>query len=116
MGWRDSPAVPVTKVLVTTNTISLYDIFNYGHFVADTTSAAVALTLASPALACEGWELMVTNDGAASNDITITCTNGFMNDMDIVTVGDKDTVHLICCRDAGGDFRWLSPDATPTTA
>ncbi len=106
MSWRDSPSIPETKSYTAAGTIDIWDIIRYGNFVVAPSSAAITITLDSPDEHVRGWNFFVTNDNSTYN-VVLSCTNGFVQDGDSVTIQPGDTLWIHCNEDADGDLRWF---------
>jgi hypothetical protein len=107
MSWRDLPSSPNTLAFTADGTVDLDDVRRYGHFVAAPSSADITLTLDSPLEDIRGFNFFVTNDNG-TYDVIVSCTDGFLQDGNSVTVQPGDTVWIHCNEDNDGDLRWLT--------
>lgn len=107
---RDLPSKYQPKIVTETTTLTTRDLFLCGLVVA--TTAAVTVTLPSPQAALDGAEALVAN-GSAGN-VTVSCTNGFLNDADTITLAAGASAALYCAQIAGGTFRWCAVGVTPS--
>lgn len=97
---RDLPTRWITKVYGTNTTLGK-DIKDYGRIVA---SAAITLTLPSPSVVYDNWECCIVND--SSGLVTLSCSNGFPNDLDAFYLPAGRSVQLHCGRDSSTGYVW----------
>jgi hypothetical protein len=112
---RTNPSPLNVRQLSAATTITDLNVINGQNcFVVDTSSAAVTITLPTPSLALEARGVLAFCDGTV-NDVTLLCNSGFINDEDTITVKPGRGVVLICQKDAGGTYRWLTTGAPDQT-
>jgi hypothetical protein len=89
-------------------TVTIHDVQTKGLFVI--TSAGVTLTFPAPGAALGGYECLISND--SDNTVTVSCSNGFLNNGDSILLAAAASVSLYCTRVSGTDHRWVSIGAT----
>jgi hypothetical protein len=107
MANSSNPSTVRTKSVAAATTLTESDVRKYGHIVVDTSGGAITLTLPSPARSILGYELYISNDDDGAYNVTVSCTNGFLQDDDSFTVIPGQTAHVQVGRDASEAFRWL---------
>ena len=103
---QDLPSKLGRKGISADTTLTRGDIRRNGCYVVDTSSGAITLTLPSPAKGVDEWDVRFVNDGDTYN-VTLSCTNGFLQDDDSLVVEPKQTLDICCHQDADLDYRWV---------
>ena len=104
----DSPSRFETTVLSADTTITGPQVQTKGLFAV--TVAGTTITLPAPDDSLCGYECLIANH--SDNTITISCTNGFPNDGDSISLAAGAGVFLYCASVDAGTLRWISIGAT----
>lgn len=104
----DSPSKFQCETVEADKTVTTHDVQTKGLFVI--TSPGATLTLPAPGAALSGYECLISND--SNNTVTVSCTNGFLNNGDSILLAAAASVSLYCTPISGTDYRWVSVGAT----
>lgn len=107
----DLPSMFQGKNLSQSTVLKTHEVRINGLFVVET--GGITVTLPSPQEDLNGAESLVVNHGSSA--ITLSCTDGFLNDLDVVTLDAGASVLLYCAGIAGGVYRWAVIGATPAS-
>lgn len=108
----DLPSTFQCRNLSQSTTLTCHDVLLQGLFVAET--GGITITLPTPQEAVNGSESLVVNHAGSS--VTLSCPNGFLNDLDVATLIAGASVQLYCTRISGGVYRWAVIGTTPVSA
>lgn len=108
----DLPSTFQCKNLSQSTALTSHDVHLNGLFVVET--GGITITLPFPQAAMNGAESLVVNH--SSEDVTLSCSGGFLNDLDVVTLNAGAGVQLYCTRISGGVYRWAVIGTAPTSA
>jgi len=92
----------------TDTVLDSHDVQLYGLFVVN--AGGITLTLPPAREAVGDAECFVVNNSSAN--ITLSCSNGFPNDLDSITLAAGASVLLYCAPVSGAAYRWASVGAT----
>lgn len=107
---RDLPSTFETRVISGPVSLTTHDVALKGLFLV--AAPGITVTLPSPQEALCGAECIVVNDSPGG--ISVSCPNGFPDDLDAITLAAAASVLLVCIRSADGVYRWCSIGATAT--
>lgn len=105
---RDLPSTFETKVISGSASLTTHDVAHKGLFVVE--ASGITLTLPTPQEALSGVECVVVNDSSGS--ITLSCSNGFPDNLDSIALAAGASVLLVCILLVDGAYRWCSIGAT----
>jgi len=105
----DLPSRLAPKFISASSTLTAHDVISAGLFVA--TGSGISITLPAPGQAVNAAECIVVNNSAGN--VTITCSGGFPNSANTVTLVAGASVCLYCAQVSGSVYRWSVVGATP---
>jgi len=92
-----------TYYVTTTSELTLSQLAEHRVFVG---SGTITVTLPTPGVDYADLDAIDYIQDDATLDTTLSCSNGFPNALDTVTVTAGQAVRLKCCSDLAGSYTW----------
>ena len=105
---RDLPSKFEPKIISESTTLTTHDLMVKGLIVAG--ASGITIALPTPQAALDGVECIVVNN--SDGQVTLSCTNGFPNDADSLTLDASASLILYCAEVSAASYRWSCIGAT----